>query len=132
MQTDYSEYDYTGDYKKIIETATLNAVEKPVSQQPAEKPASIVSPDFKAAMDSYEAFFDEYVEFMKKYETMLDSDNPMAALTWLSEYTSWLNRYAETMDKLNDIDEDSLSVADYAYYIDVMARINKKLLEVAD
>lgn len=34
--------------------------------------------------------------------------------------------------KIDDIDEDSLSKADYDYYIDVTTRVTKKLAEVAE
>ena len=35
------------------------------------------------------------------------------------------------MEKLDEIDEDELTKAEYAYYVDTMARIQKKLLEVS-
>ena len=40
------------------------------SSKPTEKPDASdgVDPDFRAAMDEYEAFIDEYVTFIKKYE----------------------------------------------------------------
>lgn len=79
---------------------------------------------FKETMDSYEAFFDEYVEFMKKYS---ESNDVMSMLT---DYTDYLSKYADVMKKLNSIDESKLSAADAAYYTEVSARISKKLLEV--
>ena len=81
--------------------------------------------DFYELMDSYEAFFDEYVEFMKN----LDEDN-LSDLSALADYTSMMTRYAGAMEKLDDIDEDELTEEELAYYIDVMARIEKKLLEL--
>ena len=85
----------------------------------------LVTPSFKEAMDSYEKFFDEYVAFMKKYS---ESDD---TLSMLDDYTKYLQQYTETMKKMDEIDEDELSDADLAYYIEVNARISKKLLEVA-
>ena len=85
-----------------------------------------VTPEFKAAMDSYEAFFDEYCEFMKAM-----NDDP-TDFTMLLKYADMMSRYADTMEKLDAIDEDELSLADDAYYIEVMARINVKLLEAAN
>lgn len=82
--------------------------------------------DFYELMDSYEAFFNEYVEYMKN----LDEDN-LSDLSALADYTSMMARYAETMEKLDDIDEDELTEEELAYYIDVMARIEKKLLELS-
>ena len=70
-------------------------------------------------------FFDEYVEFMKKYQ---NSDNQASMLSDLADY---MTKYSETMQKLDEIDEDSLSAADLAYYTEVNARIMKKLAEVS-
>lgn len=85
---------------------------------------TLVDPDFKAVMDSYEAFFDEYIDFMERYEA---AEGTGDYLNMMAEYFDWLERYAETMDKLNDVDSDSLSAADLAYYTLVMKRINDKI-----
>ena len=84
-----------------------------------------VTPEFKAAMDSFEAFFDEYADFMKAYSESPDD------LGLLLRYADFLSRYTDTMDKLDAIDESELSPADDAYYLQVMARIDVKLLEAA-
>lgn len=84
--------------------------------------SSTVSPDFKKTMDEYEAFFDSYVDFMKSY----DMNDP----TMMTKYADFMSEYATTMSDLEKIDEESLSTADYAYYAEVMARINSKLLTV--
>lgn len=81
-------------------------------------------PEFKEAMDSYEAFFDEYCAFMKKYNS---SSNPSSML---SDYMSFMSRYTETMTKLNEISDDEMNNAELLYYTEVMARINQKLLEI--
>lgn len=84
-----------------------------------------VSPDFKATMDSYEAFFNEYATFM---ETYTECGNPVSIL---ADYTSMMQRYNESMQAMNAIDENSLSAADLAYYLEVTGRINERLLQVA-
>ena len=94
-------------------------------QAEPEKDNSAVTPEFKTAMDSYEEFFDENVEFKKKYE---QSDDPTSMMPDLADY---MTKYSETMQKLDEIDEDSLSDADLAYYTEVNARILKKLSEVS-
>lgn len=81
-------------------------------------------PDFRAAMDSYEAFFDEYVAFMKSYE---ESSDPTSML---ADYLTLMTQYTETMQALESIDEDELSDADALYYAEVSLRISQKLLEV--
>ncbi|MGN0612531.1 MAG: DUF6591 domain-containing protein [Porcipelethomonas sp.] len=82
-----------------------------------------VSPEFKATMDSYEEFFDEYISFMKKYSESNYS------LDMLEDYTDYMGKYAEMFKKLDEIDEDELSESDYLYYIEVQSRITQKLLE---
>ena len=84
-----------------------------------------ISPEFKAAMDSYEEFFDEYAEFMKKYS---ESDN---AAAMLMDYTNYMMKYADTMEKLDQIKSEELTLQEEQYYIEVMARIQKKLLEAS-
>lgn len=84
-----------------------------------------VSVDLKEWLDSYEAFVDEYVEFMKNYQESGD------AMSMLSDYTDYMQRYSEFLDKANKLDTSKMSAADYAYYIDVTTRISKKILEVS-
>lgn len=99
---------------------------------PAEEPAEStaeetggVSPEFKKTMDDYEAFFNEYAEFMKKYA---NSDD---AMSMLNDYLSMLTKYSEAMEGLDSINEQELSTADYAYYTEVMLKIDAKLIEAA-
>ena len=87
--------------------------------------ASAASAEFTAIMDGYEVFFDEYIAFMERYKAG-PSDEALIA-----ESTSMLARYTETMAALDDIDPDSLSAADYAYYIEATGRIAEKLTSVA-
>ena len=87
--------------------------------------ASGVTPEFKASMDEYEAFIDEYVEFMNTYA---ESDN---ALAMAADYADMMAQYADTMEAMNAIDENSLSDADLAYYLEAQNRINAKLLEIS-
>ena len=110
------------------EEAELEEEAVPV-EEPAEEEPSFsdgVTPEFKEAMDSYEAFFDEYCDFM---QTMAEDPTDM---TVLLRYADFMSQYADTMEKLDAIDETELSPADDAYYIEVMARINVKLLEAAN
>ena len=81
--------------------------------------------DFKDAMDSYEAFMDEYVAFMKKY-----SDNP-SDVGLLADYTKYMSKYADMVEKFDKWESEDLNDAELAYYIGVQARVSKKLLDVA-
>lgn len=94
--------------------------------EPATEAVSTgVTPEFKATMDAYEAFFDEYVDFMQKFTS---SENTLGMMT---QYASMMARYAETMSALDEIDSDSLSEADALYYMEVALRITKKLADIA-
>jgi len=86
------------------------------------EPTNGVTPEFKETMDSYEAFFDEYIAFMKKFD---ESDN---ALELLTDFSNYMDKYSDVMEKLDAIDESQLSTADSAYYAEVSARISQKLL----
>ncbi len=95
---------------------------------PAPSPSaglSGVTPEFREAMDSYEAFFDEYIAFMQGLGQEDDG------LAFLLRYAEMLGRYEEAMEAMDAIDEDSLSTADELYYLEVLSRISEKLLAVS-
>lgn len=83
-----------------------------------------IHPEFKEAMDSYEAFYDEYCDIMKKY-----MENP-TDLTILSQYSECLEKAEEFDEKIDDIDEDSLTPEEDAYYLEVTGRVLAKMLEI--
>lgn len=84
-----------------------------------------IRPEFKEALDSYEAFFDEYCSFMKKYK-----ENP-TDLGLLTEYTDFLTKYTEAMKKMGALNDGSLNNEELKYYLQVTNRINEKLLDAA-
>lgn len=86
---------------------------------------SLVTPEFKETMDSYEAFVDEYVEFMNKY---LSGEGNI--MDMLDDYTDMLANMEEWTNKIDEIDETKLSSADEAYYLLVTLRIEEKLMKV--
>ena len=106
--------------------ASAKAPEKTESKQESKSIADtgVVTPSFKEMMDSYEAFFDEYIAFMKRYK-----DNP-SDLGLIGEYADYMTKYSDYMGKLSAVDTDDLSAADLAYYTEVHARILKKMGEV--
>ena len=83
-------------------------------------------PDFKSAMDSYEAFIDEYVAFMKKYNA-----NP-SDLGLIADYAKYMSKYSDMVDKFDEWENEDLNNTELAYYIDVQSRVTKKMLEVAN
>ncbi len=111
---------------EILETEPPTT-EAPETEAPTTEDNLIdgMHPEFKEAMDSYEDFFDEYCEFMKKYS---ESDN---ALGMLADYTAFMAEYAKAMGELEDLENEEMNEAETAYYTEVMARINAKLLNIA-
>lgn len=84
---------------------------------------SLVTPEFKAFMDSYEVFYDNYIAFMQKYNS--DEGDMMAML---NDYMAMMTELQEWTEKIDAIDEKTLSPADDAYYLLVTLRVEKKLL----
>ena len=83
----------------------------------------LISPEFKETMDNYEAWFDHYCDVMERYKE--DSTN----LELLSEMTDLLSEEATMLDEMENMDQDDMNTAELAYYLEVTARIEKKLLE---
>ena len=84
-----------------------------------------IRPEFKKSMESYEAFFDEYIEFMSsfKYED--------AGLSALAKYTEFLTKYEKAMSEMDKIDESELTDAEDKLFLETQLRINNKLAEAA-
>lgn len=74
-------------------------------------------------VDSYEAFYDQYVEFLSSYDA---SDFSM-----LAEYTELVGKAAEFDQKAEAYqDEDDLTPEELKYLLDAEIRIEQKLLSV--
>lgn len=143
ITVDYSEYE---EELNVRISGELPGTEEPVEEvteepEAEEEPEAVkeeteeeedtssdtgLDPEFKAAMDSYEAFFTEYAEFMKAYAEAAPEDLP----DMMNDYTEYMGLYLDTMEKLDEVDEDDLTTEELEYYLDVTLRINEKLLEV--
>ena len=99
-----------------------NAIDK-ANDEAAEITEVFIRPEFKDAMDSYEAFFDSYIAFMNRYQ---ESNDPFSML---NEFTEYMNQYTETMEKLDQLEDGIANSAEAAYYLEVTNRINKKLMD---
>ena len=86
---------------------------------------SSIRPEFKEAMDTYEAFYQDYCSFMKKY-----SENP-TDLSMLTEYSSMLIKLNEMNQAFAAWDSADMSNEELKYYLDVNNRITKMLVDVA-
>ena len=87
--------------------------------------ATGLDPDFKAAMDSYEEFMDQYVTFMKKYNA-----NP-SDLSLLTDFAKYMGEYATVVRNFEKWEDEDLNAEETQYYITVQSRVSQKLLEVA-
>ena len=81
--------------------------------------------EFKEAMDSYEAFYDEYCDFMVKYK-----ENP-ADLNLLAEYGDMMEEMTKMNEAFKGWEDEGLNEEELNYYIEVNNRITQKLLELA-
>ena len=85
---------------------------------------STIRPEFKAAMDAYEEFYDEYCDLMAQY-----TKNP-TDFSLLTKYGNMLSKMTEidaAFEKWNDAD---MTTAEAAYYLEVNSRVLQKLAEV--
>jgi len=83
-------------------------------------------PEFKEAMDSYEAFYVKYCDIVKSY-----TENP-SNIKLLADYTDILAKEAEMIEKFKAWKDSDLNNAELAYYLDVNNRVAKKLLELTE
>ncbi len=135
-ETEFDDYtSYIADAKIVVtyytekkESSKTESKQESKQESKSESSKSLigdsgaVTPSFKEYMDSYEDFMNEYVDLMKNYNS-----DPMKYMTEYLEYMEKLGTYT---DKLDSYDEDDMSAADWAYYLEVTTRVNKKLLEV--
>ena len=63
---------------------------------------------------------------MKKYQ-----DNP-SDLELMSEMTDLITEETEMLEQIENMDQSEMNTAELAYYLEVTARIEKKLLDVAN
>ena len=111
---------------ETVEMVSEEAEPADAAEEASDADSGVLSPEFKRTMDEYEAWFDHYCEVMKKYQ-----DNP-SDLELMSEVTDLLSEETTMLEQMEDMDQSEMNSAELAYYIEVTARIEKKLLEVAD
>lgn len=82
-------------------------------------------PEFKEAMDSYEAFYEEYCDFMKKY-----SANP-TDMTLLVKYGEMLAKTEKMNSAFEKWDNEDLNNEELKYYLDVQNRVMQMLVDIS-
>lgn len=109
--------------EKSNTTTSENAENKDVHAN--EELVDGMRPEFKEAMDSYEAFYDEYCDIMKKY-----AENP-SDMELLTNYADMLTKAAEMSEKFEAWEDKEINDTELKYYLDVNNRVTKKLLDVS-
>lgn len=107
--------------KTVEETQPIT--EPKVDETEDNKNKDGIRPEFRKSMEEYEAFFDEYVEFMQQFKK-----NP-SDLSLLTKYMTFLSKYNDAMQAMENIGKEELSPQELALYTEVMLRIESKLLK---
>lgn len=95
-----------------------------IKTENTEQKEDTIRPEFKEAMDAYEAFYDEYCKFMEEYKK-----NP-TDLSLLGKYTEMLTKLDEMNKAFQAWDEDEMSTAELKYYLDVNNRVTQKMIDI--
>ena len=110
--------------KETPDTGVEDDTKEGADTQKNEDVSDEIRPEFQEAMDSYEAFYDEYCDFMKEYYK-----NPTD--------TKLLSKYAQMAEKLGEMNEkfeaweyEDMNTAEQKYYIEVNSRVMQKLADV--
>lgn len=101
-----------------------NEAEETEKDTSSEQVEDGMRPEFKEAMDSYEAFYEEYYDMMKKYNS-----NP-TDLSILAEYSELMEKAVEMDEKFAEWDEGEMNDAELKYYLEVTGRISQMAYEV--
>lgn len=137
-----NEYDNLVDTQNIEEielyvtlrnsyTNTSDETDAPVeeaSEEAKETTTNLVEgmrPEFKEAMDAYEAFYDEYCEFMTDY-----NENP-SDMTLLLKYGEMLTKAVEMDEAFSKWEDEDLNDAELKYYLEVNNLVMQKLIDIA-
>ena len=107
--------------EKESESVSEKTSEKEEKAEKAAIDQTVIRPEVKDAIDSYEDFMDGYIDFMKKYNTSSSTE-------LLMEYMDWIGKYADMAEKMDKMEGD-LTEAEAKYYSEVMARISGKMVQ---
>ena len=105
----------------LAETTEPEATTVPETTSLSE---STIRPEFKAAMDAYEKFYDEYCDLMAQY-----TKNP-SNLSLLGKYGQMMTKMAEVDAAFEKWDDADMTTAEAAYYLEVNGRVLQKLAKI--
>ena len=81
-------------------------------------------PEFKEAMDAYEAFYDEYCDFMVSYQK-----NP-TDIKLIAQYGQLLTKMAEVNAAFEKWDKSDMNNEELKYYLEVSSRVMQRLTDI--
>lgn len=99
--------------------ATIVAGDTPTAQTAASGSSNV-----RDVLDQYETFMNEYVAFMRTY----NNATPDQMLEMMDDYLDLLDEYLEMEAMLANLDVSTMSDEDYAYYLEVTARVTENLM----
>ena len=102
---------------------TNDAPAPPENKPDETKDKNYISPDLKAFLESYEAFMDEYCDYLEHY----DSSDAVQ----LIKYASLMQKYSDFAKKAEAYDESKMTDAEAIYYAETLNRINIKLMKAS-
>ena len=126
---DFALSPFTIDFGGTTSTEATTPQDQPAVEASSGQSSGEVTPEFKEMMDSYEAFMNQYCDFMVKYVNATNSGDSATLLAMTTDYANLVQQELDWASKIDGIDESALSPADDAYYLEVQGRVLKKLGE---
>lgn len=111
--------------KKTEETNDSEIKNETSQTETSDKSSEDMRSEFKACLDEYEKFMNEYCDFMKKYTTSDD----ITSMTM--DYAKLLKEEIEWVEKIDKLENEEMNATEEKYYAEVTLRVSQKLLETA-
>ena len=127
--SDFALSPFTIDFGGATSAEATAPQDQPTAEASSAQSSDEVTPEFKEMMDSYEAFMNQYCDFMVKYVNATSSGDSATLLAMTADYASLVQQELDWASKIDGIDESTLSPADDTYYLEVQGRVLKKLGE---
>lgn len=113
-----------GEYVGPVDGASTS--ETQTNNSGSSSSSSSSNSSWKQLLSEYEAWVNDYVDFMKRYNSTTDTSAKMAML---EEYSRLANEMTEWAQKVENM-QGSLSESDLTEYIQAVNRVNQKLSEL--
>lgn len=127
--------DYKGANMMTIVVNAAEEAEEPTDAEQSTEPEAPAettttepsggATDFRTLVDEYEAFMNQYCDFMETYNS--DSGN---VVSMAIDYTKMMTEYADWAERMDAVDESTLSAEDSLYLLDAQNRINQRLWSI--